>query len=185
MKKVLMISAAIAMACAASTSAFAGASDASSMTVSGGTIRFEGSVTDAPCAISMDAVDHVVVMDQVRTAHLLTAGQASGQPTPFNIELKDCDISTYKNATLTFNGTPDATIATALGNQATSDAATHVALQLYGPDGKELNLGDASTSVTLVTGTNKVPFKVDYIATDGPATAGSVEAVATVQITYS
>lgn len=185
MKKVLIISAAIAMACAASSTAFAAASEASSMTVNGGTIKFIGSVTDAPCAISMALKDHVVVMKQVRTAHLTTAGAVSGQPTAFDIDLEDCDASTYKNATMTFNGTPDATVATALGNQSTSDAATNVALQLYGPDGQELGLGEASSAVTLVDGTNKVPFKVDYIATDAAATAGSVEATATVQITYS
>lgn len=184
MKKLFIITAAMAMACSAS-SVFAAASEASSMTVNGGTIKFIGSVTDAPCAISMALKDHVVVMKQVRTAHLTTAGQPSGQPTAFNIDLEDCDSTTYKNATMTFNGTPDPTINTALANQATSDAATHVALQLYGPDGQVLNLGEASSAVTLVDGTNKVPFKVDYISTDSAATAGSVDATATVQITYS
>ncbi|MDV0597917.1 MULTISPECIES: fimbrial protein [unclassified Enterobacter] len=155
------------------------------MTVNGGTIKFIGSVTDAPCAISMAVKDHVVIMKQVRTAHLTAAGQASGQPTAFKIDLEDCDTSTYSNATLTFNGTPDSTVSTALANQSTSNAASHVALQLYGPDGQPLNVGEASSSVTLINGTNKIPLTVDYIATDAAATAGSVDATATVQITYS
>ena len=184
MKKALIISAALAMTCAAS-SAFATGSEASSMTVNGGTIKFIGSVTDAPCAISMALKDHIVIMKQVRTAHLEEAGQAAGQPTSFDIALEDCDTSTYKNASITFNGTPDADVETALKNQATSDAATNVALQLYGPDSKALNLGDASSSVALLNGTNKVPFTVDYVATGAAATAGSVEATATVTITYS
>lgn len=183
-KGILVLSAAIAMSCAAS-SAFAAGSEASSMTVNGGTIKFIGSVTDAPCAISMALKDHVVIMDQVRIAHLTTAGQASGMPTAFSVDLEDCDTSTYKNATVTFNGNADTTIATALHNDATSDAAGHVALQLYGPDGQALGLGTASSSFTLVDGTNKIPMKVDYVATDAAATAGSVEATATVQITYS
>lgn len=185
MKKILLISAVIAMACTASSAAFAAGSEATPMTVNGGTIKFTGSVTDAPCAISMAMKDHVVPMKQVRTAHLTAAGQVSGQPTAFNIDLEDCDTSTYKNATLTFNGTPDSTITTALANQSTSDAAKHVALQLSGPDGKVLNLGEASSSITLIDGTNQVPLTVDYIATDAAATAGSVEATATVQIVYS
>ena len=185
MKKVLVISAVIAMVGAASSSAFAAGSEASSMTVNGGSIKFIGSVTDAPCAISMSLKDHVVIMKQVRTAHLTTAGQASGQPTAFKVDLQDCDTSTYKNATLTFNGTVDADVTTALSNQATSDAATNVALQLYGPDGQKLNIGEASSAVTLVDGTNKIPLQVDYVATGAAATAGSVEATATVQITYS
>lgn len=185
-KGLLVLSAAIAMAFTAS-SAFAAGSEASSMTVNGGTIKFIGSVTDAPCAISMDVKDHVVIMDQVRTAHLTTAKQASGMPTSFTIELKDCDTSTYTNASLTFTGTNDSNVQTALFNSATSDAATHVALQLYDKDGKEVNLNDTSSTVeaTLVNGANSIPMKVDYVATDAAATAGSVEATATVQITYS
>ncbi|TNV20488.1 fimbrial protein [Buttiauxella sp. B2] len=183
MKKTLLaVFAVAALAGITSSSAFAAAS---SMTVNGGTIRFVGSVTDAPCVISMALKDHVVIMKQVKTSHLDTAGQASGQPTAFTVDLEDCDTSTYTNASITFNGTPDADVATAMKNEATSGAATNVALQLYGPDGAVLNLGDASSAYTLIDGTNKIPFTVDYIATAAAATAGAVQGTSTLQITYS
>lgn len=185
-KGLIVLSATIAMSFAAS-SAFAAGSEASSMTVNGGTIKFIGSVTDAPCTVSVDALDHLVMMDPVRTAHLTTAGEASGMPTTFTIELKDCDTSTYTNASLTFTGTADSTVSTALYNAASSDPATHVALQLFDKDGKQVDLNDTSSSVTatLANGANSIPMKVDYVATDAAATAGSVEATATMQITYS
>lgn len=182
MKKVLLTCILMAMA-STSTGAFAAASE---MVANGGTIKFIGSVTDAPCAISMALKDHVVIMKQVRTAHLTSDGVASGQPTSFTVDLEDCDTTTYKNAALTFSGTADSSVTTALANQSTAaDAATNVALQIYDDKGTEIDLGTASTPVTLQDGTNKIPLKVDYVASGGQATAGSVEATATVQITYS
>ncbi|EHG7612317.1 fimbrial protein [Citrobacter sedlakii] len=158
---------------------------ASTTTVSGGTLQFQGSVVDAPCSVSSDSENGIIMLDQVTLTSLGAKGEASGQAKAFNIALEDCDITTYTNATVTFNGqsTPDQ--AGALANTAGSGAATGVVLQLFGPDGNKLSLGDESSSQTLSTGTNSIPVSVDYVKSADTATAGAVEAVATFQISYS
>ncbi|WP_312311618.1 fimbrial protein [Atlantibacter sp.] len=159
---------------------------AASSTVSGGTIHFIGSVADAACSVSPDSEHGLVLLDQVTLDSLgTTKGTASGQAKPFYITLEDCDVTTIKNAAVTFNGQSSADQAGALANNAGSGAATGVALQIYGPDGKPLNLGTASTTQTLSSGTNKIPMSVDYISTSDAPTSGAVESVATFEITYS
>lgn len=83
-----------------------------------------------------------------------------------------------------FNGQQDANLAGTLANTAGAGSATNVALQLYGPDGQVLNVGDTSSSVALNNGENVIPLSVDYIAT-GEATAGNVSATATFSMVYS
>ncbi|HDS6850944.1 TPA: fimbrial protein [Enterobacter cancerogenus] len=158
---------------------------ASASTVSGGTIHFIGSVADAPCSVSASSEHGVVMLDQVTLDSMGEKGKASGQAKAFDISLEDCDITTYSNATVTFNGQSNPDQAGVLANTAGSGAATGVALQLYGPDGKALSVGTASSSQKLSTGTNKIPMSVDYVATADDVTAGAVESVATFQITYS
>ncbi|HCM7229837.1 TPA: fimbrial protein BcfA [Klebsiella aerogenes] len=156
----------------------------STTTVSGGTVNFVGQVVDAACAVSADSVDQTVTLSQVRTAKLTTAGMVANQRESFSIKLADCDTTVSKNAAVIFNGQQDSTQAGALANTAGVGAATNVALQLYGPDGNVLNLGDTSSAITLNDGQNTVPLSVDYIAT-GQATAGNVASTATFSMVYS
>ncbi|ENC0801664.1 fimbrial protein, partial [Escherichia coli] len=100
------------------------------------------------------------------------------------IELKDCDTTVTKNATFTFNGTADTTQITAFANQASSDAATNVALQMYMNDGTTAIKPDTETgNILLQDGDQTLTFKVDYIAT-GKATSGNVNAVTNFHINY-
>ena len=71
-----------------------------------------------------------------------------------------------------------------LANTAGAGSATNVALQLFGPDGNVLNIGDTSSNVKLINGENTIPLSVDYIAT-GAATPGNVSSTATFQMVYS
>ncbi|MGN7789323.1 fimbrial protein [Enterobacter sp. 22452] len=179
-KHILSVVVASVMASAAFTA------QAASTTVSGGTIQFIGSVADAPCSVSADSENGIVMLDQVTLESLGDPGEASGQAKAFNIELEDCAVTTTLNATVTFNGQSTTDQPGALANNAGSGAATGVALQLYGPDGKAMALGDASAPQELSNGTNKIPLSVDYVRTSATtATAGAVESVATFQITYS
>lgn len=155
------------------------------VTVPGGKIKFVGEVVDASCAVSSDSIDQTVILDQVNVKKLATAGQAAGQPKNFTIKLVDCATDVYANAAVTFTGQTDATVAAALANTFGAGGATHVALQLYGSDSKTITMGDASGKVKLQTGTNELPFSVDYIATDAASTVGGVSATATFHVTYS
>ncbi|WP_368902050.1 fimbrial protein, partial [Escherichia coli] len=74
--------------------------------------------------------DSVVTLPDVSATKLQTNGQVSGVQTDVAIELKDSDTTVTKNATFTFNGSEDTTQITAFANEASSDAATNVALQM-------------------------------------------------------
>ncbi|HBU6130984.1 TPA: fimbrial protein [Enterobacter chuandaensis] len=166
--------------------AFTTQAASTTLTVSGGTIHFMGSVADAPCSVSADSEHGIVILDQVTLDSMGTeAGKASGQAKAFNISLENCDVTTYTNATVTFHGQSSPEQAGVLANTAGSGAATGVALQLFGPDGNKLDVEKESSSQSLSTGTNKIPMSVDYVTTNAEPTAGAVESVATFQITYS
>jgi type 1 fimbria pilin len=160
---------------------------ASTTTVNGGSIKFMGSVVDAPCAVALESEDQVVHIDQITLKSLGAKDAVSGQGKPFYVTLTNCDVSTYTNAAITFSGQSDTDSAGALANTAGSGAATGVALRLFGPDGKQMdvNSGTASGTVPLSKGDNTIPMSVDYLTTGDTPTAGAVEAVATFQITYS
>jgi len=149
-------------------------------TVSGGTIQFMGSVVDAPCAVNADSENGVIRLDQVTLESMGEKGEPSGQAKAFNIVLDDCDVTTYANAT----GQSTPALAGALANTAGADAASGVALELFGPDGNALNLGTDSSKQVLITGTNKIPMSVDYVKTGEKLKSGAVESVAIFQITY-
>lgn len=160
---------------------------ASTTTVNGGNIKFMGSVVDAPCAVALESEDQVVHIDQITLKSLGAKDAVSGQAKPFYVTLTNCDVSTYTNAAIAFSGQSDSASAGALANTAGSGAATGVALRLFGPDGKQMdvNSGTASDTVPLSKGDNTIPMSVDYLTTGDAPTAGAVEAVATFQITYS
>ncbi|EBF4723993.1 fimbrial protein BcfA [Salmonella enterica] len=151
---------------------------ADTTTVTGGTVNFVGQVVDAACSVSADSVDQTVTLGQVRASKLTEAGMVA------NIKLEDCDTQTSQNAAVIFNGQQDANQPGSLANTAGAGSATNVALQLYGPDGQALNIGESSSTVTLNDGENVIPLSVDYIAT-GTATAGNVTATATFSMVYS
>lgn len=113
-----------------------------------------------------------------------TNGQVSGVQTGCANWIKRLWYYRNKNATFTFNGTADTTQITAFANQASSDAATNVALQMYMNDGTTAIKPDTETgNILLQDGDQTLTFKVDYIAT-GKATSGNVNAVTNFHINY-
>ncbi len=185
MKKVFL-TVLVASACSvAASSAFAIELPSTSTAVSGGTINFEGRVVDAACSIAADSMDQTVVLSQVRTAKLSTAGETAGQKTPFSIQLEDCDTTVSTNASIVFNGSQDSDLAGSLANLAGAGSASNVALKLYDSEGNELAVGDQSAAAELIDGSNTIPFSVDYVATKEAATAGKVSATATFNVIYS
>ncbi|HBB6326621.1 TPA: fimbrial protein, partial [Escherichia coli] len=145
--------------------------------ITDGSVTFNGKVIAPACTLVAATKDSVVTLPDVSATKLQTNGQVSGVQTDVPIELKDCDTTVTKNATFTFNGTADATQITAFANQASSDAATNVALQMYMNDGTTAIKPDTETgNILLQDGDQTLTFKVDYIAT-GKATSGNVNAV--------
>ena len=165
--------------------AFTAQAASTTLTVSGGTIKYMGTVVNAPCSVSADSEHGIVILDQVTLDSMGAKGETSGQAKAFNISLENCDVTTYTNATVTFHGQSSPDQAGVLANTAGSGAAKGVALQLFGPDGNKLDVEKESSKQILSTGTNKIPMSVDYVTTADAATAGAVESVATFQVTYS
>lgn len=130
---------------------------ADTTTVTGGTVNFVGQVVDAACSVSADSVDQTVTLGQVRASKLTEAGMVANQKEDFTIKLEDCDTQTSQNAAVIFNGQQDANQPGSLANTAGAGSATNVALQLYGPDGQALNIGESSSTVTLNDGENVIP----------------------------
>lgn len=75
---------------------------------------------------------------------------------PFNIELKDCSISTMKNVKVTFTGTPDPINSKLL---ALSGTATGAGIVIYDNlHSKEVELGTATDGQGLNDGDNSLKF---------------------------
>ncbi|MFK3660744.1 fimbrial protein [Scandinavium sp. NPDC088450] len=154
-------------------------------TVSGGIVNFTGSVVDAACAVNADSINQTVQMGQVRLKRMDAEGATSGTKVPFNIILQDCETSVSSQVAVTFKGTTDATVTTALANTAGQGAAQQVALQLYDQAGTELTPGvEQSTPFSLHDGINNLTFSVDYVATGSAATAGIVSGTTTFDLHY-
>ncbi|MBJ9976666.1 type 1 fimbrial protein [Pseudomonas sp. S75] len=135
---------------------------------SDGKITFNGSITDAACAIAMGSEDLTVNLPQV-TAHALPKKNAKAGSTPFQIKLDDCSVETLKNATITFNGRPDDSDETLLH----LSGAKGVALQLGYEDGSLLKLNTASTAMKLNKFSNAFDLTAAYVRTAADATQGT------------
>lgn len=164
----------------------AGMSHAATTTVNGGTVRFEGEVVNAACAVDAGSVKQTVPLGQVKTATLSEAGKTSSA-VGFKIQLDDCDTSVSTKATIAFSGvTVGADNPTALALESSAaGGATNVGVQVLDSAGKALAFDGASysTAATLIDGTNILPFQARYIAT-GTATPGTANANANFKVQY-
>ncbi|MFT2667518.1 fimbrial protein [Escherichia coli] len=153
--------------------------------ITDGKVTFNGKVIAPACTLVAATKDSVVTLPNVSATKLQTNGAVSGVKTDVPIALEGCDVTVIKNATFTFSGTADGVQPTAFANQATTDAATNVALQMYLPDGStSVTPGTETSNIQLADSAEQtVTFKVDYIAT-GKATSGNVNAVTNFHINY-
>lgn len=155
--------------------------------ITDGKVTFNGKVIAPACTLVAATKDSVVTLPNVSATKLQTNGAVSGVKTdvPIALEGEGCDVTVTKNATFTFSGTADGVQPTAFANQATTDAATNVALQMYLPDGStSVTPGTETSNIQLADSAEQtVTFKVDYIAT-GKATSGNVNAVTNFHINY-
>lgn len=167
---------------------------AATTTVNGGTVHFVGEVVDAACAVDAGSVNQTVQLGQVKASTLAAAGDTSSA-VGFNIQLDDCDVSTATKASIAFAGV-QATSTSSTGTStsypavlalqsSSAGSAANVGIQILDSTGTALALDGAtfSTTKTLVTGTNSLPFQARYYAL-GAATAGTANADATFQVQY-
>jgi len=153
-------------------------------TVNGGKVTFNGEVTAGACAVSGSDTDKIVTLDTVRAAAFTAADQPGNAKKAFDLSLVDCDSSVLETVQVAFSGQSIDGNPNLLENTAGAGSATNIGLQLYGPDGAALNLGDMSSTVNLVDATT-IPLSVDYMSTAAVVTAGKVQSVANFQLTYN
>ena len=183
MKRKLMTSSVIASLMLVAGAAVA----ADPVSVSGGTVHFEGELVNAACAVSTQSSDQVVTLGQYRTASFAAVGDTTAQ-IPFSIVLNDCDPKVAATAAVALSGQSDITnnnllAVTSADNGTTASGVgieildnTSTALK---PDGATF-----STAQALVEGTNTLRFSARYKATAASATPGQANADATFIMKY-
>ncbi|MBJ6035047.1 type 1 fimbrial major subunit FimA [Salmonella enterica subsp. enterica serovar Bovismorbificans] len=183
MKRKLMTSSVIASLMLVAGAAVA----ADPVSVSGGTVHFEGELVNAACAVSTQSSDQVVTLGQYRTASFAAVGDTTAQ-IPFSIVLNDGDPKVAATAAVAFSGQSDITnnnllAVTSADNGTTASGVgieildnTSTALK---PDGATF-----STAQALVEGTNTLRFSARYKATATSATPGQANADATFIMKY-
>lgn len=143
--------------------------------VTGGTIKFTGSVVNAACAVSAASSQLTVNMGQVRLASFTGAGVEASR-TPFTIELLDCDTVISQTASIKFQATA-ADGFPAFDAGMGSGRAQGIGLQIRDQNGVVItpNTG-VSTETQLIPGRNILPFQVSYISLQDAVVAGDASA---------
>lgn len=158
-----------------------------------GDITFNGKVVASACTLKgidggTQTTGAIVTLADVTPKSFTGAGGYAGMK-DFTIDLKDCDITTVKNASVSFSGTPDTADNSILKNNVSTAPATGVGIAILENDGAtpvKINGGEPSQQQILSAGDTSLKFKVAYKAnTSTPAvTAGDVSAKSFIDITY-
>lgn len=183
-KKLVLSSLAMLASLGFATSAFAGGDGTTPLTVNGGTVNFEGEITQGACAVDPDSIDQTVKMGQVK-ASTLSAPDSVSSSHAFNIKLDDCSTDTFSNVAMAFSGNTDENGSLALTDAAGS--AKNVGIDIYDYAHTKVKF-DNSTSTTPVkfhAGTNVIPFTANYVSVKGTAVAGTANATTTFNVVYS
>ena len=167
MKKVLFALSALALT---STSVFA--ADAGD-----GTVKFTGEIVDAACVVSPDTQKQEVVLGQVNKS-VFTA-------TPFKIKLENCDISTFKNVEISFNGVGDADNSKLVSVSTEPGAATGVGIGIYDNTNTLVDLNTGKSATVLKEGQTVLYFTANYVSTKDAVTTGYGNAEVDFNLTYN
>lgn len=183
MKRKLMTSSVIASLMLVAGAAVA----ADPVSVSGGTVHFEGELVNAACAVSTQSSDQVVTLGQYRTASFAAVGDTTAQ-IPFTIVLNDCDPKVAATAAVAFSGQTDLinNNLLAVSSSDNSTTAGGVGIEILDNTSTALKPDGAtfSTAQALVEGTNTLRFSARYKATATSATPGQANADATFIMKY-
>ncbi|MGO3395310.1 MAG: fimbrial protein [Serratia proteamaculans] len=138
--------------------------------------------TQASCSISPESADQTINLGQVADTTLL-AGNGSGQstPSPFSINLENCEVSGSNSVNVTFSGMEGKD-----GRLGISGDASGASIAFTDGTGELIKLGHPSKSFTLQNGNNTLSFTA-YLQGDGVSgniKPGDYQAVADFTVTY-
>ncbi|WP_100159010.1 fimbrial protein [Proteus columbae] len=155
---------------------------ATTVTVNGGSVNFEGAVVNAACGVDSSSSNQTVRLGQFRVAEFTAKGDETGR-IPFSIKLNNCDTTVSANAAITFNGTAS-TDANAFALQG-ADAAENIALKITDSTNTVVVPNNASTTQKLIDGENQLNYNASLISTEDTVKAGSANVTTNFMVTYS
>ncbi|HCH49133.1 MAG TPA: fimbria A protein [Proteus sp.] len=146
-----------------------------------GTVKFVGSIIDAPCSITPDTENQTVPLGQVATSALKDGGRSNSRD--FKISLTNCTTETYKSVQTTFTGSEATDILA--GSLGIEGIAKNAAVVITDAGGQQIKLGTPSAAQTLRDGNNDLNFAA-YLqgSTAEAAVPGDFTAIATFALTY-
>ncbi|MGL6260344.1 fimbrial protein [Vibrio sp. WXL103] len=142
-------------------------------------VNFKGEIVSAACGLAPESMDQTVQLGQ-HPAHLFTSVGTRTTPVAFGIKLTDCNTETYENATFTFHSNPAPDKPELFGVEG---GAEGIGVRiLHG--GNPIDNGTATSSISLVDGTNIMYFSAAYESTSETVKAGSAESWALLRVEY-
>lgn len=143
-------------------------------------VTFTGSITETPCSLDSGSQGQEVKLGHI-AAHVLE-NQGKSSPVNFQFNLKDCDVTTLKNVSVTFTGAADSQDSSllALGGGQAKGAGIAIA------HGDSLvKLGEATAKQALGKDSNTLQFAA-FLKGDGASEVlpGDFTSVSNVTFTY-
>jgi type 1 fimbria pilin len=129
-----------------------------------GTVKFTGSIIDAPCSIDPNSNGQEVNLGQVSSVALQNSGKST--PKNFEIHLQDCSLSTEKTVTTTFTGPAGAN-----GLLGITGSAKGASIALLDSSNNPVELGKPTTAQAIQDGENTLLFAA-YLQGDGSTANG-------------
>jgi type 1 fimbria pilin len=148
-----------------------------------GTVKFHGTIIDAPCSITPNTIEQTVELGDISNKALANGGKSN--PRPFDIKLESCDLSglTDKTVTITFTG-PESSAQP--GYLAIVGNASGAAIAITNDNGTNIPLGTPSQATKTQQGDNVLSYAA-YLQGNGTSAAvvpGSFTSVANFTLAY-
>lgn len=167
----------VVLAVAMSSAMLAGGVNAADM--GHGTIKFTGSIIDAPCSISSESSEQTIYLGEVSNVTLKNKGRSESKP--FFINLEQCDVNDMSSVTATFTGASSSGNPDMLGITGTAKGAS---IAITDGSGSLIALGKSSASQTIQEGPSTLAFAA-YIQGDGASiTAGNFTSTVDFTLAY-
>lgn len=154
------------------------------VTVPGGDVHFSGAVVEAACVVDTDSEAQTVEMGQVRSSTFTSVG-SWGDPQPFTIVLKDCDINISQRVGVAFNGVTDVKDPSVLAVTGGAGSAKNIGVGIFDSVGNLLIPNTSPQHFTsLNNDTTVLSFIAKYRATAANISPGEADAQAWFTLTY-
>lgn len=156
----------------------------SSDNLTGGDMRFYGSVVNTPCAIEAQSLHQSVMMDQVRAADFPSRGSWAA-PKTFLIKLDNCSNAQFQFASVAFTGSVDADDPQVFKAGFGPDSAKGMGIGIFDNKGNLIIPDSAPLSQSpLLDGKSVLYFTAKYRSVSENVVAGNASAAVGFSVIY-